>query len=140
MGSDRPGDSRAAVWRGRRPFSSPLQFSDAHRDASELLRAVLQPLCVARVRYRSRVRQSVEGVTEGDGVEIILVVILDDRRVHVEYDRHLTRFTRLHRLFCETKAIDLVEIGSSRAGRDVIRGLRADRTCGTAGRSEEHTS
>ena len=86
---------------------------------------------VRRLRHRLLgIGQPVEGIGQRDGVERILVAVIDDLGIDVEHHRHLARLARLHGLLGEAEAVDLVEIGADRRRRDVVGGLRGDRARG----------
>ena len=60
------------------------------------------------------------------------LVILDDRRIDIEGDRHHHGLARLQHLFGEAEAVDLGEIGADLLRRHVVGRRAGDRAVGRA--------
>ena len=72
------------------------------------MRDGLSRLCIGEKRIGKRY-----------GAHRVQVVILIDRRIDKELDRHVDFFARLKRLAGETETLDLVEIGPGGSRRHV---------------------
>src|SRR5579872_4132851 len=74
---------------------------------------------LGRTLARFGVLVAVEGVGKRDGVDIVEIAVLRDRRIDEEGHRHLRRRMRRELLLGEAEALDLVEIGPGLERRDI---------------------
>src|ERR1700680_681568 len=60
-----------------------------------------------RHRLWGRLAHGVEGIGQSDGVQPVIVAVLDQRGIDVKHHRHFALFARGHGLLGETEAVDL---------------------------------
>lgn len=63
-----------------------------------------------------------QGITKGDGGDILHVGIVQEIRVNEEEDRHVHILARGQSLLFEAKALDLVEVVAGTVGSDIVGG------------------
>src|SRR5581483_7116651 len=123
MGSARRGGNRDAP-DVRRPSLSSPSFRDAAGRPPRLFLVNAVRSLNSAVRHRLRgLARGVISIGKRDRVQAVLLRILGNLRIDVEYHRQIPRLARSETLLGEAEAVDLLKIQTGLRRRNIIAGL-----------------